>query len=71
MNSYQQRKIDIAYYQQCVAELEATARHLAGIINKNGLAIPMRCEGIRGDSFITPYNSGEFDLTLLSEMAEG
>jgi hypothetical protein len=66
MNSYQRRQRDIAYYKQCVSELESM---LKAIVQANpGCRIPLG-NGLAGNDFITPYNTGEFerDLSLLKE----
>lgn len=61
-SSYQWRKRDIAYYCQCIKELEEIARELVKQIDKPKLLLR---GGIEGDKFITPYNNGEFDMSLL------
>lgn len=66
MTSYQRRKRDIAYYKQCVKELERLAMHLGETIVKNGGEVKiMLGSGLSGNQFITPYNNGEFDFELL------
>ena len=61
ISSYQRRKRDIAYYRQCIGELEEIARELAKQIDKPKLPLG----GIEGDTVLTPYNTGEFYMTLL------
>lgn len=63
MTSYQKRKENIKYLEQCIKELEETAKILAGMIDKPKLPLGM---GMKGDDFITPYNSGEFFGQLLA-----
>lgn len=67
MTSYQRRKRDIAYYRQCVSELEDITRTLARVINKNGLQIPLMGHGVEGDDWLTPYNQGDFEMRLMNE----
>jgi hypothetical protein len=65
MTSYQKRKNEIAYLEQCVNELEKIAKELASKIHVKG-SIPMLLlgDGITGDKYITPYNNGEFNMEL-------
>ena len=67
MTSYQRRKRDIAYYRQCIAELEDIARGLARVINNNGGQVPLLGCGVNGDDWLTPYNTGDFMLRLHDE----
>jgi hypothetical protein len=67
ITSYQRRKRDIAYYRQCIRELEDITVTLARMINKNGLKIPLLGSGINGDDFLTPYNNADFMMRLLNE----
>jgi len=59
-SSYQERKQEIVYLNQCIKELEERCKSLV----KSKGEILLCGTGITGDSFITPYNNGEFDMEL-------
>lgn len=65
MTSYQQRKRDIEYYQQCVHELEDMCLRLAAQI-PGDIVLPLG-GGVTGDQFMTPYNcdDGSFYMQLM------
>jgi hypothetical protein len=67
MTSYQKRKNEIAYYEQCIDELIYISKSLCSqLIDNNINPILSHYEfGITGDMFITPYNNGDFIMLLL------
>ena len=69
--SYQRRKQDIKFYQQCVKELEELACQLAGQI-PNRIRLPLPGGGVAGDDYLTPYNcdDGSFFLRLYEAQAK-
>lgn len=70
LSSYQRRKRDIAYYEQCVSELRGIAKEMARDMAKAGIPLKLHLRGgICGDQLLTPYNTGEFEMQLLSEYA--
>ena len=60
MTAYQRRKKEVAYYQQCVRELEEIVEAMVA----RGARVPFTGAGISGDTILTPYNSGEFALRM-------
>lgn len=66
MTAYQRRKRDIAYLRQCESELRALVE---AIIAHNGgsekVKVPLTA-GVDGDRYITPYNCGEYAMSLIS-----
>lgn len=60
MTSYQRRKREIFYLEQCISELEDITRELAIELRENAIRIPLLSQGISGDTLITPYNNGDF-----------
>ena len=74
MTSYQRRKQDVAFLEQCVQELRRLALSLAyqlGHVHAPMLLKLGSGSGLRPDAYITPYNQGEFDMELLQEHAGG
>lgn len=67
--SYQRRKRDIKYLEQCCNELEEICVLLAKQVGP-GMRIPLVGKGIEGDQFITPYNNGEFEMKLIMQANE-
>lgn len=64
MTSYRRRLRDIAYHEQCVRELEAMVTAYAYALIRSGKPLPLIARGIKGTDFLTPYNSGVFQLSL-------
>lgn len=57
ISSYQKRKEEIKYLEQCISELEIIARGYARALKINTGKIPMILIDIGGDKFITEYQS--------------
>lgn len=63
MNSYQKRKQDILYLEQCIKELESLCLYL---VKNSKTPLPLSAgKGITSDQFITPYNQGTYITELL------
>ena len=62
MSSYQKRKENIRYLEQACKELEEIAKDLAKYVPPSKINLFRR--GIKGDSFLTPYNMGNFAEAL-------
>lgn len=61
MTSYQRRKREIKFLEQCIVELEDIVKELAKELKEKGLKVRLLgLKGISGDTLITPYNNGEF-----------
>ena len=68
MTSYQKRKQDIKFQEQCVKELEDIAIDLAKQLKVNNITPKLPLGGSRGiasDDYLTDYNSGDFRFKLL------
>lgn len=63
--SYQRRKHEIKYLEQCVKELEDLCFFLAKQLGPKA-SIPLLGADIAGNHYITPYNNGDFALRLSS-----
>lgn len=65
MTSYQKRKREIAYLEQCIKELLEIIEVLVKEIKKNNpnYIMPLFGHGIKGDDFITPFTE-EFRMNL-------
>jgi hypothetical protein len=63
-SSYQRRKENIKYLEQCCEELEAIAKHLAVDVCPSHISKLLK-HGIKGDTFLTSYNMGSFTETLM------
>lgn len=65
MTSYQRRKREIKFLEQCIVELEDIVKELAEELKEKGLKVRLLgSKGISGDTLITPYNNGEFMSSL-------
>lgn len=64
ISSYQRRKENIKYLEQCIEELEAIAKHLAEDARPSHIS-KLRAQGIKGDTFLTSYNVGNFQEVLV------
>ena len=64
MNSYQKRKQEIEYLEQCITELKQTCFLLVESVPKRTLPALFPF-GLAGDRPLTAYNNGEFYYQLL------
>jgi hypothetical protein len=62
-SSYQKRKDEIKFLEQCVGELEEKCRSLV----RNKGKVLFDAKGMDGDHYITPYNNEEFNMELMME----
>lgn len=60
MTSYQRRKREIKYLEQCISELEDIVRELATRLKEHELGVPLLGQGLSGDILLTSYNNGDF-----------
>jgi len=68
MTSYQRRKQDIEFQEQCIVELENISIALSKQLKVNNITPKLPLGGSRGiasDDYLTDYNSGEFLFKLL------
>ena len=65
MTSYQKRKREIAYLEQCITELRVIAKHFAAQVPPEKRIEMIDLGTFNGDSFITPYNNSEFTFELV------
>jgi hypothetical protein len=57
ITSYQRRKRDVAYLEQCVKELEFIAKYFAKqFVEQGGVIGILPTPGITEDMFLTPYS---------------
>ena len=61
-SAYQRRKQEIAYYRQCTGELEEIVRAI--VKNNPHVKTPLFGAEVDGDTIITPYNNGDFLMSV-------